>query len=41
MRKLYFSTYKKNKKYFQDGVIVENMHDLPYVRADRIGPEVI
>ncbi|GMT05386.1 hypothetical protein PENTCL1PPCAC_27560, partial [Pristionchus entomophagus] len=24
-----------------DGIIVENMHDLPYVRADRIGPEIV
>lgn len=24
----------------QDAVLVENMHDLPYLRADRLGPEV-
>ncbi|GMT31847.1 hypothetical protein PFISCL1PPCAC_23144, partial [Pristionchus fissidentatus] len=24
-----------------DGIIVENMHDLPYVRADKIGPEIV
>ena len=25
---------------FQDGVIVENMHDVPYVQSDSVGPEV-
>ncbi|XP_050439765.1 uncharacterized protein F13E9.13, mitochondrial [Adelges cooleyi] len=24
-----------------DGVIVENMHDIPYVLADKIGPEIV
>ena len=24
----------------QDGVIVENMHDVPYMQSDRIGPEI-
>lgn len=24
-----------------DGVIIENMHDIPYVKEDRIGPEII
>ncbi|GMR30083.1 hypothetical protein PMAYCL1PPCAC_00278 [Pristionchus mayeri] len=24
-----------------DGIVVENMHDLPYVRAEKIGPEIV
>jgi len=26
---------------FQDGVIVENMHDMPWLRPEQLGPETV
>jgi hypothetical protein len=27
--------------FFQDGIIIENMHDIPYLHTESVGPEIV
>jgi hypothetical protein len=38
---LYDASYPwKEFAFFQDGLVVENMHDIPYQHTSKVGPEI-
>lgn len=41
VKRAVFIGFNAVQLYFQDGVLIENMHDLPYLHTDKIGPEVV
>lgn len=41
MRQLFIYIFNAHKPLFQDGVLIENMHDVPYVQPKNMEPETV